>query len=338
MRDFENEFDLVTIGNALVDVLADVSDDFIVEQQKSHPDMQRGGMTLINEARAAGLYGEISQNAEVSSGGSAGNTMAGFVSFGGKGAYIGKVADDQLGDSFRKDMESAGVYFGTPSLEDGVATGRCMVLITPDADRTMNTFLGAATELDPDDIDEAVIGNAKVTYMEGYLFDKSDAKQAFYKAARLAKKAGRKVSLTLSDSFCVDRHRDDFLDLVEEHIDILFANEDEIKSLYQTDDFEQALAHISKACEVAAITRSEKGSVILSSDGARHDIAAEPVGKVLDTTGAGDQYAAGFLYGYTQGCDLAECGRLGSAAAAEVISHIGPRPEKQYAQFVKAAA
>jgi len=331
MSDTNTEYDLVAIGNALVDVLANLSEEFIADQHAKHG-MEKGGMTLIDEERSNELYGLMGTDTEMSSGGSAGNTLAGFVSFGGKGAYIGKVADDQLGDAFKGDLENAGVFFETARLTGDLSTGRCLVLITPDAERTMNTFLGAATELGPDDIAEDTIAKAKVTYLEGYLFDKSEAKQAFYKAARLAKKAGRKVSLTLSDSFCVGRHREDFLDLVDNHVDVLFANADEIKSLYETEDLEAALSNVADVCEIAAITRGKDGAVILSG-GKRIDIPAAKVEHVIDTTGAGDQYAAGFLYGYTQGYDLEKCGKLGALAAADVISHKGPRPQKQYSDF-----
>lgn len=326
---------VVAVGNALVDVLAHASEDFIAEQKEQYG-MEKGAMTLIDEARAASLYSQMGSGVE-SSGGSAGNTMAGFASFGGKGGFIGKVAEDQLGKVFRHDLRSMGIRFDTPALVTGPQTGRCLILVTPDAERTMNTFLGASTELHGTDIDRDLIANAMVTYLEGYLFDKEQAKHAFIKAAEYAHEAGHRVALTLSDPFCVDRHRSDFLRLVESHVDILFANEEEIKSLFMQDNFEDALSAVSENVEIAAVTRSEQGAVILSG-GKRIDVPAQPVDKVIDTTGAGDQFAAGFLYGFTEGMNLAECARLGTIAAAEVISHMGPRPESSYAELAKKAA
>lgn len=330
----ELSMDLVAIGNAMVDVLAEVPDSFI-EDQSAH-NMIRGSMNLIDERRAVELYADMPPGTEMS-GGSAGNTIAGFASFGGRGAYIGKTAKDQLGDVFRHDMKAMGVHYETDPLAVGAPTGRCLVLITPDADRTMNTFLGAGVELSVVDIDEELISAAQVTYLEGYLFDPPQAKEAYYKASDIAHKAGQKVSLTLSDPFCVDRHREDFKNLVENHVDILFANEEEIISLYQVDTFEQAIDEVMGKCDVVALTRSEKGSVILA-DFDIMDIKPDPVSKVVDTTGAGDQYAAGFLYGYTQGMALDMCGYLGSKAAAEVISHMGPRPAQKYAEFLNTRA
>lgn len=330
----ELSFDLVAIGNAMVDVLAEVPDSFIDDQAENG--MIRGTMNLIDETRAVDLYAAMPSGVEMS-GGSAGNTIAGFASFGGAGAYIGKTAQDQLGDVFRHDMKSMGVHYETTPLVMGAPTGRCLVLVTPDAHRTMNTYLGSGVELSVADIDEELIAAAQVTYLEGYLFDPPQAKEAYYKASEIAHQAGQKVSLTLSDPFCVDRHRDDFLDLVQNHVDILFANEEEIMSLYQVDTFEQAVNEVMSHCDVVALTRSDKGSVILA-DFDITEIPAEPVAKVVDTTGAGDQYAAGFLYGYTQGMTIDMCGRLGSKAAAEVISHMGPRPMKEYADFLNTQA
>lgn len=318
----DTKFGVVAVGNALVDVLSQVPETFI-EEQKEHG-MEKGAMTLIDEVRAVDLYTQMPQGTETS-GGSAANTMAGFASFGGQGAFIGKVADDNLGKVFQNDIKSLGVNFATLPLVMGAHTGRCMILVTPDADRTMNTFLGASVELSPVDIDADLIASAKITYLEGYLFDREQAKAAFIAAANLAHENGRKIALTLSDPFCVDRHRDDFLNLVENHVDILFANEDEIKSLFLKDNFDDAVSAISKHVEIAAITRSEKGAIIIAN-GETIKIDAVPVEKVIDTTGAGDQFAAGFLYGHTEGRPLAECGKLGAIAAAEVISHIGPRP------------
>lgn len=326
---------VVAVGNALVDVLAQASEDFIRQQKEAHG-MEKGAMTLIDEARALALYGQMGPGIETS-GGSAGNTMAGFASFGGKGGFIGKVGSDDLGKIFQHDLRSMGIAFNTQPLIAGPKTGRCLILVTPDAQRTMNTFLGASVELGADDIDEDLIASAKVTYLEGYLFDREQAKQAFIRAAELAHENGHRVSLTLSDPFCVDRHRSDFLRLVENHVDILFANEEEIKSLYMQNDFEDAMSAVSENVEIAVLTRSEKGAVILSG-GKRIDIPAAPAPKVVDTTGAGDQFAAGFLYGFTEGRNLEVCGRLGALAAAEVIQHIGPRPASAFSALLAKAA
>jgi sugar/nucleoside kinase (ribokinase family) len=326
----DTKYGLITIGNALVDVLTHKDDDYLVQQN-----MDKGAMMLIDSDRALSLYSDMDNKTEMS-GGSAGNTMACYASFGGHGAYIGKVANDSVGSKFSNSLKEMGVDYQTPPLENG-STGRCMIFVTPDGERTMNTFLGAAVELSPADINPEFIAKAKVTYLEGYLFDPPQAMEAFIKAARCAHEAGRLVSLTLSDSFCVDRHREAFKDLVMHHVDILFANEDEIKSLYETDDLEQAIEKVSKQCAIVAITRSEKGSVVINSD-VRTNIDAEPNVNVVDTTGAGDAYAAGFLYGFTEGMDMAECGRLGSIAAAEVISQIGPRPSVSLAELIQKRA
>jgi len=322
------QYDLVGIGNALVDVVAQADDGFL-EQCK----IAKGAMTLVDSAQADAFYEKMPAGIE-SSGGSCGNTMAGFAALGGKGAYIGKVSDDAFGKVFRHDMRAIGCDFDTPAGTDGPSTGRCLVLVTPDAQRTMCTFLGAASGLTPGDLDKAVLQSAKVVYMEGYLFDQPPAQQAFVDAADVAHAAGGEVSVTLSDGFCVDRHRDAFRQLVENHIDILFANEVEICSLYEVGDFDDALQRVRGHCRVACLTRSEKGAVILGN-GEVHIVDAEPVGRVLDTTGAGDQFAAGFLYGYTQGRDLHSCGRIGAIAAAEVIQHYGARPEADLRALVK---
>ena len=316
----QSDIDVVGIGNAIVDVLSQAEDDFLAAHG-----LPKGLMTLIDAERADALYGAMGPGVEMS-GGSAANTIAGLASLGGRGAFIGKVRDDQLGAVFRHDITAAGVRFETPPATDSAPTARCLILVTPDAQRTMNTFLGACVELGPDDIDSETIRSAQVTYLEGYLWDPPGAKAAFRKAVDIAHAAGRKVALSLSDPFCVDRYRDEFLELVEHGIDILFANEDELKSLYQVDVFDDGLQHIRGHCEVAALTRSAKGSVIVSGE-AVHVIDAAPVDKVVDSTGAGDLYAAGVLYGLTHGHDLHECGRLGGLAAAEVISHFGARPE-----------
>jgi sugar/nucleoside kinase (ribokinase family) len=288
--------------------------------------VEKGGMTLIDTDRATALYSKMGPGVEVS-GGSAANTIVGVASLGGKAAYVGKVRDDQLGEVFMHDIRAAGVEYQLSAATDGPPTARCLILVTPDAQRSMNTFLGASTGLTADDIDEDQIAAAKITYLEGYLFDPPAAKEAFYKAASIAHKAGRKVSLTLSDGFCVDRHRDAFRELVESEVDILFANESEIKSLYQVETFDEALQQVRKHTSIAALTRSEKGSVVVAGDEI-HVIDPVKVGGIVDSTGAGDLYAAGFLYGTAQGWDLVTCGRLGSLAAGEVISHMGPRPEQ----------
>lgn len=312
--------DLVGIGNALVDILVEVEDELLPEV-----DLVKGGMTLVDKPRSDAIYDRLPAGIE-RSGGSCGNTMAGFASLGGRGAYIGKVRDDQFGDVFRHDMRTLGVSFDTPAMAEGEGTGRCLVLVSPDAERTMATYLGAANALEPSDVDAKLIQSAKVTYLEGYLFDRESAKEAFVHAAEAAHAGGREVSLSLSDAFCVDRHRDSFLHLVENHIDILFANEDEIVSLYRASSFDEALQQVRGHCKIACLTRGAKGSVVLSGEDV-HVIDADPVAKAVDTTGAGDQYAAGFLFGYTQDFDLATAGRIASVAAAEVVSHYGARPE-----------
>lgn len=328
------KYDLTGIGNALVDVLAKATDEFIEGQGDK---LMKGGMTLIDTERANELYDLMGPATEVS-GGSAANTMAGFASFGGKGGFIGKVSDDQLGQVFRHDLKSMKIAFETEPLPEDheLSTGRCLILVTPDAERTMNTYLGAGQELCADDIEAAkeLIENSKVTYLEGYLFDKDHSKDAFRRASEIAHNAGREVSLTLSDSFCVDRHRDDFKDLVKNHVDILFANEDEIKSLYLADTFEDAAKAVQQDCKVAVITRGKKGAVVVTAND-MIEVDACDVEKVVDTTGAGDQFAAGFLYGYTQGMEMHDCARLGALAAAEVISHIGPRPQEELSGLIK---
>lgn len=312
--------DVLGIGNAIVDVISHADDAFIAENG-----LAKGAMTLIDADQAEALYAKMGPGVEIS-GGSAANTIAGIAGLGGRAAYIGKVADDQLGAVFRHDIRAAGVAYDSAPIADGAPTARCLILVTPDAQRTMNTFLGASTELGPDDIDPALIARAQITYLEGYLWDKPAAKEAFVKAARLAGEAGRKVSLTLSDTFCVDRHRDSFLELIDGHIDILFGNEAELLALYQTDNFNAALAAVRGHCDIAVLTRSEKGSVVLEGPNV-YEVPADPVAKVVDTTGAGDLFAAGFLFGVTQGRHLAECARIGSIAAAEIISHTGARAE-----------
>ncbi len=324
----DTRYDVVGIGNALVDVLVEVDD-----AKVAAAGMAKGGMTLVEREQSDALYETLPAGIE-RSGGSCGNTMAGLAALGGKGAYIGKVRDDQFGDVFRHDMTAIGVDFVASPAIDGPGTGKCLVMVTPDAQRTMVTYLGTASDFTPTDVQDAVIAAGKVVYLEGYLFDRDAAKDAFAAAADAAHAAGREVALTLSDSFCVGRHRDAFLALVRDHVDILFANEDEITPLYQVDDFDAALQNARRDCRIACLTRSEKGSVVISKDEV-HVVDAEPVAKVVDTTGAGDQYAAGFLYGYTQGRSLVDAARIGGIMAAEVISHYGARPEADVAALVR---
>lgn len=313
-------YDVLGIGNAIVDVISHADEAFLQKHA-----LTKGSMMLIDETRAETLYAAMGPGIEVS-GGSCGNTMAGIASLGGTGAYFGKVKKDQLGEVFTHDLRSIGVAFDTPQATQGPATARCLILVTPDAQRTMNTYLGACTGLGPSDIDTKVVAAAQVTYVEGYLWDEPEAKKAVLKAFDAAHAAGRLVSITLSDSFCVDRYRDEFRDLVRNKIDILFGNEAEIKSLYQVDTFEKALEATRKEGKIAALTRSEKGSVVIKGS-ETYAVPAAPITKLVDTTGAGDLYASGFLYGFTRGKPLAECARLGGVAASEIISHVGPRPE-----------
>ena len=320
-------YDVLGIGNAIVDVLAQTDDVFLIKQGLS-----KGAMTLIDDDTADRLYKAMGPAIECS-GGSAANTIAALASLGSPCAFIGKVRNDALGKVFAHDIRALGVAFDTPPAKTGPSTARCLVLVTPDAQRTMQTFLGASIGLTADDIDPAVVADAKVTYLEGYLWDPLPAKEAFIKAARLAHDAGRKVALSLSDPFCVDRHREDFLKLLREHVDILFANEFEITSLFRTDTFDSALQRVRGHARIAVLTRSEKGSVVVSGD-AVHVVDAEPVAQVKDTTGAGDAFAAGFLFGYTHGYGLADCARVGSIAAAEVVGHMGARPETSLKDLV----
>lgn len=314
------KFDVTAIGNAIVDVLAKADDALLAEHK-----LPKGGMSLIDAPTAERLYAIMGPGVEAS-GGSAANTIAGIASLGGRTAYIGKVAEDQLGDVFTHDIRAVGVAYDTPRLRGGLPTARCLIFVTPDAQRTMQTFLGATSQLGPEDVNMSYITSSKVLYLEGYLWDQPRAKQAMRDAAVKAHEAGVKVSLTLSDAFCVARFRDEFVDLIAKHVDILFANESEILSLYQVQNFDDAVKRVRDHAEIAALTRSEKGSVVVNGKNV-HTIAAEKGVKVIDTTGAGDAYAAGFLYAYTQGRDLATCGRLGGVMAAEVISHYGARVE-----------
>ena len=319
------KFDVLGIGNAIVDVIVPVDDSVLAKQ-----DIAKSGMTLIDQPRALALHKALSKAGEPKeiAGGSAANTLVGIANQGVNAAYIGKVADDALGTRFAKGLRDAGVSYETKPLKGGDATARCLIAVTPDGERSMSTFLGASAEFGKTDVIKSLIQSSKVIYLEGYLFDKDDAKAAFVYAAEIAKAAGRKVSLTLSDSFCVDRHRESFKQLVDNHVDILFANEAEIFSLYETDSIDVALDALMKANAVACVTRSEKGSIIQDTD-RRYFIPASPVDKVVDTTGAGDQYAAGVLAGRAMGLSWPDAGRLGSACAAEVISHYGARPERK---------
>lgn len=312
-------FDVVGIGNALVDVIAHADDSFIDDH-----DLVKGAMTLIETDRAVELYRALDGAVEMS-GGSAANTVCGVASFGGSAAYVGKVSDDDLGRVFGHDLAAVGVEFAPGAPAGAVPTGRCIIVVTPDAQRTMNTYLGVSSLLCVPDLDEETIAAGSVLYMEGYLYDRDDAKAAFRHAAEVAHDAGRLVSLTLSDSFCVDRHRDDFLGLVSDEVDLLFGNEHELISLYETDDLDAAVAAVRRECPMAVITRGEHGSMIVTADGVV-EATAHRVRRVIDTTGAGDLYAAGFLFGLTQGRSLPDCADLASLAAAEVISHVGPRP------------
>ena len=319
-------FDVVGLGNAIVDVISTQDDAFLAKWG-----IHKDAMNLI-EGDRADLLTDASVNALETSGGSGANTIAGIASFGGNAAYIGKVADDRLGDVFKTDMEAVGVPFETTPLVGGPATARSIIFVTPDGKRSMNTYLGASVEFSPDDVDRGTVEAGGILYLEGYLFDKEIAKAAFVHAAEIAHAAGRKVSLTLSDSFCVDRHRDSFRQLIRTQVDILFANEEELLSLYETRDFDAAVAALRADTGLAAVTRGEKGSVVIG-EGDPIEVPAEPVSQVVDTTGAGDQYAAGFLFGVARGLPLATCDRLGHIAAAEVSSHYGPRPEVPLAKL-----
>ncbi|HET6949256.1 MAG TPA: adenosine kinase [Acidimicrobiales bacterium] len=322
----EASLDVVGIGNALVDVISHETDEFIAEHG-----LVKNSMTLIDTERAEQLYAAMGPGIEAS-GGSAGNTMAGVASFGGRAAYMGRVADDQLGAVYAHDMSAQGVVFHNVPALDGPPTGRSLIVVTPDAHRTMNTYLGASAFFCPDDVGIDLVQGAQVTFLEGYLFDRPESKEAYWTASLHATEAGRKVALTLSDVFCVERHHDDFLPLVRERVDILFANEAEACALWGCDEVGASVERARAEVGVACITLSEKGSVVVSGP-ETYEIPAHPV-EVVDTTGAGDLYAAGFLFGYTNGRPLPECGELGSLAAAEVISHIGARPQVSLASLL----
>ncbi|WP_428032315.1 adenosine kinase [Ancylobacter sp.] len=320
--------DVIGFGNAIVDVIARSEEAFL-----DRHGMRKGGMTLIDEERAQAVYGAMGPGVEIS-GGSAANTMVGIAALGGKAGFIGRVRDDELGGIFAHDIRAAGVAYATPAAAAGPATARCLILVTPDGERTMNTYLGAAQDLSPADVDEAMVASAKVTYLEGYLWDPPPAKEAFLKAAGIAHAAGRTVSLTLSDAFCVGRYRAEFLDLIRQGtVDLVFANEAELMSLYET-DFDAALAQLRQEARHAVVTRSEKGA--LAATGSELvSVPAFPVPKVVDTTGAGDLFAAGYLHGFAKGLGAEECLRLGALCAAEIISHIGARPERRLKDFAQ---
>ena len=316
------KLDVLAIGNAIVDVLARAEDDFLAAHG-----MNKGGMALIDEARAEEVYGAMGSGTEVS-GGSAANTAVGIASLGARAGFIGKVKEDGLGKVFGHDIRASGVAFSTPAAATGAATARCLILVTPDGERTMNTFLGAAQDLTVADIDATLVESAAVTYLEGYLWDPPAAKEAFLAAAKIAHKAHRKVALTLSDSFCVDRYRAEFLDLIRSGtVDLVFCNEAELKSLYETADYDTAQTQLKQDVCEAVVTRSEHGATFLSAEGIVR-VPAYPVDRVVDTTGAGDLFAAGFLTGYTKGLEPAESLRLGAMAAGEIISQLGARPQR----------
>ncbi len=319
------QYDVVAIGNALVDVIAHAPYELVHELG-----LEPGSMTLVDAARVDELYAKLGPTVEIS-GGSAANTVAGIASFGGTSGFIGRVADDDFGRIYAHDLRSIGVHFDAP-VAPGAATptGRCLVIVTPDAQRTMSTYLGAGSGLDPSYVDASLIADAQVLYLEGYLWDEQPAMEAYRAASDAAHAAGRRVALSLSDSFCVERHRDTFLQLIENSVDILFANEPEITALYSVDSLAAAARLVAGHCEVAALTHGPTGSMIVGQDGV-HEIEAHHVDQVVDTTGAGDLYAAGFLFGFTHGYDLPTCGALASLAAAEVISHVGARPETKLA-------
>ncbi len=320
--------DVVGIGSAIVDIIARCDDAFIAAQG-----LQKGTMRLIDASEVERLYALMGPAVEVS-GGTVPNTCTGLASFGGKAAFIGKIAEDQFGHVFGHDLRAIGVTFQTQPVKDSAPTARCLILVTPDGERTMNTYLGAAAELSTAELDAGLIRDSKVLYLEGYSFDGPKAKEAFYEAALIARTNGTTVALTLSDPFCVERHRQAFHDFIKAGVDLLFANKREIMSLYQTETLEEACARLRQDCKLSAVTRSAKGSLIIAPE-ETIEIAAEPVTHVVDTTGAGDLYSAGFLFGLARGMELPTCGRLASIAAAEVISHIGPRPEVSLADLAR---
>lgn len=321
-------YDVVAIGNAIVDIIGRCDEAFL--ERHGAP---KGHMRLVDADIVSALYAEMGPAIEIS-GGSAANTMVGLASFGGRAGFIGKVAGDEFGRIFRHDISASGVTFSTQPVNGRAPTSRCLILVTPDGERTMNTFLGISTELDGGEVDAETIAAASVVYLEGYLFDRPEAKAAFREATRIARASGRRVALTLSDSFCVDRHRAEFLDFIRSGVDIVFANESEITSLYETKSFDEAAAKAAGSIGLAVLTRSAKGGVIFSN-GEGLPVPAVPVAKVVDATGAGDLYAAGFLFGLTAGRDLETCGKLGALAASEIISHVGARPETKLSELAR---
>ena len=327
MDPMDKSYDVVGIGNAIVDVLVQADDDLI-----DNFELTKGTMALVDEAQAERLYASVGPGLETS-GGSAANTLAGVAQLGGRAGFIGRVRNDQLGGIFTHDIRSVGARFDTPAATEGPSTARCLILVTPDAQRTMCTYLGASVGLDPADLDLEMVAQAKVLYLEGYLWDSDEAKAAFITAAEVARAHGGEVALSLSDAFCVERHRESFQELVDGHVDILFANEMEITALYKANSFEEAADQVRGRCKLAALTRSEQGSVVLNGTGT-HSVAPFQLGPLLDTTGAGDLYAAGFLHAYTQGQDVEACGRLGSLCAGQVVTQLGPRPQGSLKQLV----
>ena len=327
MDPMEKTYDVVGIGNAIVDVLVQADDDLI-----DNFELTKGTMALVDEAQAERLYASVGPGLETS-GGSAANTLAGVAQLGGRAGFIGRVRNDQLGGIFSHDIRSVGARFDTPAATEGPSTARCLILVTPDAQRTMCTYLGASVGLDPADLDLEMVAQAKVLYLEGYLWDSDEAKAAFIAAAEVARAHGGEVALSLSDAFCVERHRESFQELVDGHVDILFANEMEITALYKANSFEEAADQVRGRCKLAALTRSEQGSIVLNGAGT-HSIAPFQLGPLLDTTGAGDLYAAGFLHAYTQGQAVEACGRLGSLCAGQVVTQLGPRPQGSLKQLV----
>jgi len=323
------KYDVLGIGNAIVDVIARTEDDFLVKQG-----MHKGGMALIDEPRATAIYAAMGKAVE-KSGGSAANTIVGVAGFGARAAFVGKVKDDTLGKSFTTDIRKAGVAFDTKPAKDGPSTACCYVMVTPDGERTMNTWLGAAQHLYPSDIHEDVIASSAITYLEGYLWDPPHAKDAFRKAAKIAHEAKRKVALTLSDAFCVSRYRAEFLELIKTGtVDLVFANESELKSLYESSDFDTAAKILRHDARLAVVTRSEKGCVVINRE-ETIEVPAAPIDKMVDATGAGDLFAAGFLFGLARGRDHKTAAQLGALAAAEVIQHIGARPEVSLKELAK---
>ena len=326
------DLDVIGMGNAIVDVLAKADDAFLTEN-----DILKGGMVLIEEDRAKSIYDAMGPGVEIS-GGSVANSMSCVASLGGKSGFIGKVADDELGGIYRHDMSAIGVEFNTEPLKDGIETGRCLINVTPDAQRSMSTFLGAAWHLSPEDVSASFIERAQITFFEGYLFEMPIPREGFKKASGFARAAGAKTALTLSDSGCVERQHKAFLSFIEESVDILLANEEEAKALFETEDFGEIEKRARELCPLTAITRSEKGSVLVPREGESVSVAAHPPTQLVDTTGAGDAYAAGFLYGLSQNLDLATSGALGSLAAREVISHYGARPETSLRELAENAS